>query len=137
MKRTLFFLAVLFATSPAYAQVPRVGGIRPPQPKPATSPYLNLLRGNGRSFAFNYFQRVRPEQEFRQNSFQLNQSLDQLQQRVSTQQRQQREGSGLTQTGHTATFQNLGGYFPGAAGGGGQALRGGRTAPRQASSRRR
>lgn len=123
MTRILTFAIVLMAANIAMAQapgIPRSGGYRPGFRSSTTSPYLNLLRGNrnGNSFAFNYFQRVRPEQEFRRNAQNFNQSLSTLQQRVSSQERRVMDETGLTTTGHTAVFQNLGGYFPGLGGSG-------------------
>src|SRR5690349_18858816 len=55
--------------------------------KPTTSPYLNLLNRNnnnsGGGVGFNYFQRVKPEQEFRSNDNQLRQSINSVQQQVN------------------------------------------------------
>lgn len=119
MTRIFFTLVLLAAANSAFAQNPstlRRTGFAPPS-RPVTSPYLNLLRGNGRSTAFNYFQRVRPEQEFRNNANRFRQSLNQLNQRVAAQQQQINAGGGLSTTGHSATFQNYGGYFPGLPGG--------------------
>lgn len=118
MPRVLALLLVLCVVNSAKAQrpgAPVIGG-RSAYRSPTTSPYLNLLRGNGRSFAFNYYQRVRPEQEFRRNAQMFGQSLSALQQRVATQERRIQEETGLTTTGHAAVFQNLGGYFPGLGG---------------------
>lgn len=111
-------------TTVCYAQ-PRIpGGYRPS--RPVTSPYLNLLRGNGRSTAFNYFRSVRPELEFRRNAASFSRSINSLQQNAANQQQLLIQGGGLQGTGHAATFQNLGGYFPGLGGGNsGFGLRGG------------
>lgn len=79
--------------------------------RPAISPYLNLLRGqrSGRSFASEYFTRVRPQQEFRGSYNQLGRGLGNLQRQVS-QQGQQRQTS-ISQTGHTTSFLSYGGYY--------------------------
>ena len=91
----------------ATAQQPRFG--RPS--RPTTSPYLNLLRrSNGGGFAFNYFQRLRPEMEFRRNAAVLGRSINSLSRQMQ-QQKNRNLGGGLGQTGHSVTFLNLGGYF--------------------------
>ena len=87
--------------------------LRTPSRRPAVSPYLNLLGGNGRSTAFNYFRSVRPENEFRSSYQSLDQSVGGLQRQVNEQQRLiQDQASGLTPTGHQTSFLNLGSYFP-------------------------
>ena len=87
--------------------------------RPTTSPYLNLLRrAGGGGIGFNYFQRVRPEQEFRRNNARLGRSLNTLTQQVNRQGQELKPGAGLGQTGHGAVFMNLGNYFPGFSGSG-------------------
>jgi len=87
--------------------------LRTPARRPTVSPYLNLLRGNGRSTAFNYFRGVRPENEFRDADQGLNQSVQRLQGQIIEQQRLlQDQASGLTPSGHQTSFLNLGTYFP-------------------------
>lgn len=84
--------------------------------RPTTSPYLNLLdsdaRGNG--IGFNYFSRVRPEIQLRNQGNKLQGSLDNLQRQAAQQQQEQPKQSGasaLTPTGHAATFMNYGNYY--------------------------
>ena len=87
--------------------------LRTPARRPAVSPYLNLLGGNGRSTAFNYFRSVRPENEFRNSYQQLGRSTQGLQRQITEQQRLiQSQASGLSQSGHRTSFLNLGTYFP-------------------------
>lgn len=89
--------------------------------KPVTSPYLNLLNngngnGNGNGVGFNYFQRVKPEQEFRAADQQLGQGLNAVQKQVNSQQQmllRQSNASNLTQSGHATSFFSLGNYYPG------------------------
>lgn len=86
--------------------------VRPSQ-RPAISPYLNLLGtspGSG-TFAFQYFQRVRPELEFRRANSQFQRSLQGLEQRLEQPALQQAPQSGLGPTGHPAAFFNYGGYY--------------------------
>lgn len=83
------------------------------QNRPTTSPYLNLL-GAGRTggTAFNYYQRVRPEQEFRRNNANFRRSLGNVQQELRSFKRQlQSPRSGLSSTGHRTSFLNFGSYF--------------------------
>lgn len=83
---------------------------------PTTSPWLNLLnRPGGGGILFNYYQRVRPEMEFRGNNANLARSVNDLSQQIN-QQQALKPGAGLGQTGHAATFMNLGGYFSGVNG---------------------
>lgn len=107
-------VAVLGLPDCAMAQYPSFGsqnfGVR--RSTPTVSPYLNLLRGGG--IGSNYYQRVRPEMEFRNANQNLNQSLDSIRQRIQEQERRgEKLQSGLTQTGHAPRFMDLGGYFPG------------------------
>ncbi len=100
----------LWATAPAYAQVPSTRPPLTPPARPTISPYLNLLRGGDPSL--NYQGLVRPQQEFRSGIQQLNQQL-QTQQRDITNLEVE---SGLPATGHPTQFLNLGGYFLGRGG---------------------
>jgi hypothetical protein len=92
--------------------------------RPTTSPYLNLLnRGNnnnsGGGVGFNYFQRVRPEIEFRQNDNRMQQSITNIQRQVNTQQQildRQSNASQLTQSGHMTSFFSYGNFFPNRSG---------------------
>lgn len=92
--------------SVASAQAPIYSPIRPPTNQPPVSPYLNLLR-QGSSPGVNYYDLVRPQQEFRNNYQQLQQDI--------TAGQQQAYGpvdiSGLPATGHFAQFNTQGRYF--------------------------
>lgn len=102
------------------AQQPRRSNIRQPAYRPPVSPYLNLLNRNNNSgrfgggAAFDYYQRVRPQLEFRAANQRLGQSVNVLNQRTQEIQRRAREfQGGLGQTGRPARFMDYGGYFPG------------------------
>jgi hypothetical protein len=101
-------VAVIAWGGPAAAQPPG-----PPVPRPAFSPYLNLLRP-GTSPAINYYGLVRPEQAARQ-------SLQAVQSAVSANQRTIQElfGNDLGQTGVPSQFLNHGGFFLNHMSGGG------------------
>ncbi|MFQ5731045.1 MAG: hypothetical protein ACE5KM_03715 [Planctomycetaceae bacterium] len=110
------FLATLFVANEAAAQRPNIG--RPPVRRtPTTSPYLNLLRrSGGGGIGFNYYERVRPEMEFRAANSAINRQLNSLQQQMQSRNQQQRaisNGSGLGRTGHPVQFMSFGRYFPG------------------------
>lgn len=78
--------------------------------KPTTSPYLNLLRGSGaREFSSNYFQRTRPEIEFRRAYSNLNRNVNNLRRRADRQ--ETLLNSQLGKTGHSVSFFNYGSYF--------------------------
>ncbi len=77
---------------------------------PTTSPYLNLLNGSRRSFALNYYRRVRPEQELRAADAQLERDLSGLRRDVD-ERAGAKPAAGLPATGHAASFLQLGGYF--------------------------
>jgi len=83
--------------------------------RPTTSPYLDLLdQGAGRGgIGFQYFRRVRPEVELRNQNSQLQGSLDSLQKQMNQQQLQLKQSSAsqLSPSGHTATFLSYGNYF--------------------------
>src|SRR5690606_38644495 len=85
-----------------------------PSQRPTTSPYLNLAPGGGfGSPAFRYFTQVRPEIDLRRASARQGGQLRSLQEQFA-QQRQmmlQSPASGLSPTGHRATFLNYGSYF--------------------------
>ena len=104
-------LALMFLADPAEAQRRRIG--RSYRSRPTTSPYLNLLRNNqGGGIGFNYFQRVRPEREFRDANRRFRRSVDSLGRRLDVQKRRRENlKSGLTQTGHAPRFGDLRGYF--------------------------
>jgi hypothetical protein len=97
--------------APCPAQPP---GLAPPgvtQPafisRPTISPYLNLTR-RGSSTALNYYNLVRPQNQFYQ-------SLQQLQQDVGTNTQDltalQQSATGLPPTGHAAGFSTHASYF--------------------------
>jgi hypothetical protein len=77
---------------------------------PTTSPYLNLLNGSRRSFALNYYRRVRPEQEFRAADAQLERDLSSLRRNVD-ERAGAKPAAGLPATGHAASFLQFGGYY--------------------------
>jgi hypothetical protein len=84
----------------------------PRAPRPTLSPYLNLL-DQANSPTFNYYNRVRPRQEFDAYRQTNAQNLRSLERRVDQNQQalQQSQNSQLTPTGHTTRFLDLGGYF--------------------------
>ena len=99
----------------AFGQRPAAGPslrVRLPGRRPVTSPYLNLLAGNGRSFAFNYFRRVQPEVEFRQADALTSRSLQNLRREVRQVRRRDEQLLRLGPTGHGAAFMDLSSYFP-------------------------
>lgn len=98
---------------------------------PTTSPYLNLLRSQANggglglggidTLPLDYYELVRPQQQFR-SAIQRDQgALNQLRQRQNQIVQQMGAGqasfSQLGVTGHPTSFMNLGGYFSGGAGG--------------------
>ena len=105
---TLLLLIIVAVTETAQAQ----SRIRGPRQSPAISPYIELLRNNrqgGGGTAFNYFQRVRPQQRAIESRQQFSQQIGQL----SRRQRSFENGvdQTLNPTGHTTSFLNLGGYY--------------------------
>jgi hypothetical protein len=84
-----------------------------PQVQPTISPYLNLLRA-GNSPSFNYFTLVRPQFDFMNSTYALQQQVATNETSVNNLQ----FGSSVT-TGHPVMFQNLGGYFQSLRGGSG------------------
>jgi hypothetical protein len=116
IKRVLLGLGLwlVLGTPSLWAQ-----GFRPaPQPQPAVSPYMNLLR-QGNSPAFNYLTLVRPELD-------TNKSLDQLNNQVlqNSASAPGATGAGELTTGHAFGFQTQRRYFQtiggrGGVGGGG------------------
>jgi hypothetical protein len=119
--RNLFATACALAallgwlSPPASAQAPMVrrsaAALRPAA-RPVTSPYLNLLDPAGRGLAFNYYRRVRPELEFRRADERLSRSVHGLERQIPGEENRPTGQTGLSPTGHAATFMNSGGYFP-------------------------
>jgi hypothetical protein len=103
MGRELLVLCVLGMAAGVASAQPRVG----PTSRPAVSPYLNLLRP-GNSAGVNYYGLVKPQVEFRNN-------IQALQQQVTNNQTAITDltNATLPTTGHSTTFLNTGGYFPG------------------------
>lgn len=91
----------------ARAQPPVPGGPAAAVPRPAFSPYLNLLRA-GNAPALNYYGLVRPEVQFRQSILNLQGAVSANQQAIGT---VQTEVEGVPATGHPIQFLNYGGYF--------------------------
>jgi hypothetical protein len=111
MSRLLPWAACLVAAAVARdpgsvrAQPPPPGGAR--DPRPAFSPYLNLLRPGG-SPVQNYYGLVRPEVQFRQSIQGLQGVVTANQQALAE---ARADASGLPATGHPVQFLNYGGYF--------------------------
>ena len=102
-------------TTPAAAQAP-VGNTfgTPSIRRPTISPYLNLQRTGDPSidFAIDYQKLVRPEQQLRRYTSNLDNRLNRLQNQVN--QAIRPDGSLiLPGTGHSTSFLNTGTYFPG------------------------
>jgi hypothetical protein len=111
--------AVLGSTTTASAQ-PQLG----PSPRPAFSPYLNLLRGN-QSPALNYYGLVRPQIQARESILGLQNQVGANQEAIGG---VQAGLTDLTATGHQTMFLNHGSYFltqGGGVGAGGRANTGG------------
>ena len=112
-----FFLSA-FAGSSAQAQAP-FG----PTPRPAYSPYLNLLRNGNPTFQ-NYYGLVRPQ-------IQANQSIQSLQGQLQNtnaliaSNASGTDGSALPVTGQAFGYMNHGGYFLNNRNGGGAGGMGG------------
>lgn len=117
------------STTQLRAQVPyqQRRGYSNPYSRPAVSPYLNLFRDGG-SVSQNYFNLVRPQQEFRQGYQQNRDTIGQNRQSITELRRQtqalqeqspemylqrQAAGSTLQSTGHSTSFR-----YPGRARGG-------------------
>lgn len=118
-------LLTMFGSRPALAQAPGNQFGAPSIRRPTTSPYLNLFRDNNNNralnFGLNYQRLVRPEQELRNYSANLNTQIGTLSDRVDSQIAP--DGSvTVPGTGHSTSFMNTGGYFSG--GGSGSGVRG-------------
>jgi hypothetical protein len=105
-RHQLLAVCVVGLVAASASAQPRVGPTAgATAPRPAVSPYLQLLRP-GNSPGVNYYGLVRPQVDFRN-------SIQDLQQQITT---NQTDIAGLnTQllpvTGHRTTFMNTGGYF--------------------------
>jgi hypothetical protein len=103
----------------AHAQLPVLPPIRTgldsAVARPTISPYLNLLRRDG-GIGFQYYLRVRPEQEFLAANQQQSQALRSLGRQIEEIGRPASKslGGGLGTTGHPTAFQSYGGSFRGA-----------------------
>ncbi|QDU36056.1 hypothetical protein Mal4_03390 [Maioricimonas rarisocia] len=99
---------------------------QPPAParRPTISPYLELLRNNqngGRGIGFDYYRRLRPQQELQERLSTQNLELRSLQNQLNTvealgQSLRQRDRELLGTTGHPTQFMSTGGYFSGIGG---------------------
>ncbi|HUQ72374.1 MAG TPA: hypothetical protein VM165_22800 [Planctomycetaceae bacterium] len=115
-------LVMIALSSPLSGSAQPPGGSvgRNPISRPTVSPYLNLLNNGGRNPGLNYFNLVRPEQQFQQANKQFSGELNSLQSSVNGQQRPQQAAAQKTPlvtgrmapTGHSTTFNQLGGYYP-------------------------
>lgn len=115
---TLTGLAALFlvvAGESLFAQFPMstpYGGFnnrRATAPRrPSVSPYLNLLGGRG--VGNEYYNRVRPQQEFRKQNAAMGRSIQQLQQATAAQGQQLMDYE-MGATGHVTSFMNHMQYF--------------------------
>jgi hypothetical protein len=100
--------AALLAWLPAQlqAQGPYVRPPTSPYDRPVVSPYLNLLRA-GSNPAINYYDLVRPQEEFRTSIRSLQQQVDQAQ----TSRAAPESATALPVTGHPTRFFNYQTYF--------------------------
>jgi hypothetical protein len=106
-------VGVVLLVSGSVSAQPRGGA---PTPRPAFSPYLNLVRPGG-SVTLNYYGLVRPEIQARQSIQNLQGSVMANQQAIGD---IQAGSSELPVTGRGAGFLTHGSYFlTGGAGGGG------------------
>ncbi len=110
-KAALAVMVVFAIAAPAVAQSGRSSRIRSPVRRPTTSPYLNLLRGpGGGGLGFDYYQRVRPQQDYLRTTQALSNSLNRVSRRQSALERELT--TGRTATGHSTTFLDYRGYYP-------------------------
>lgn len=103
--------AWLLIAAPCPAQPPPLGPPGATQPgfisRPTISPYLNLTRRGG-STASNYYNLVRPQNQFYQSIQQIQHEVGANAQDLSA---LQQSTTGLPPTGHAAGFLNHGTYF--------------------------
>jgi hypothetical protein len=111
------FAALVLLAGGATANAQNYGGIggipfgQTYRPRPAVSPYLNLLRG-GATLESNYYNLVRPENEFRSSIQQL-----QLQSTANQDAITNIQSPGPLVTGHLSSFQTQKSYFQTTTGG--------------------
>ena len=106
--KTLWMAAVglaVFATGSLYAQPPVMRTPGGPLPPPY-SPYLNLFR-NGNPTYLNYYGLVRPEIDFRNQVYGLQQGVTANAEAISSYD----QTTGLPLTGHATQFMNTSHYF--------------------------
>jgi TolA-binding protein len=122
-----FLAAIALAASvgltevpPAFAQPPGRSSPADPVQRPTISPYLNLFNRGGNT-GLNYHNFVRPQQQLRQATGQLQNQVRSLQTGVRNLNQAKTTTVGaatpvstgrMAPTGHPASFGNLGGYFP-------------------------
>jgi hypothetical protein len=105
------FAALVLLAGGATANAQNYGGIggipfgQTYRPRPAVSPYLNLLRG-GATLESNYYNLVRPENEFRSSIQQLQLQATANQEAITSVQ-----SAGPLVTGHLSSFQTQRSYF--------------------------
>jgi hypothetical protein len=105
-------LVLWFAPTPAHAQLgSNAVGRKPSQYRRATtSPYLDLVNPS-RSLEFEFFRRVRPEQEFRSYDRDFARSFQILSRPVPQQTLPQERARAIGTTGHPTSFRSLSTYF--------------------------
>lgn len=107
---------LLVACESAMAQYPSTNpyGLSTNRPRastprrPTVSPYLNLLGGRG--VGYEYYGRIRPQQEFRRTSAAMGRSIQELQAASQLQGKQLMDAE-MGATGHTTSFMNHSMYF--------------------------
>ena len=106
-------LLALFA-APCPAQPPGFApqglGQPPFTSRPTVSPYLNLLRSGG-SPALNYYTLVRPQNQFYQSMWQLQQDVGANARELNSLQQSPTSGPQMAPTGHAFGFMTQGAYF--------------------------
>lgn len=114
-----YFAIAFVGTSSASAQVNTTAYVQNYLLQdPAVSPYLNLLRNNGRGYTANYQTLVRPMIQQRQQAQYQQIEINRLQQQIGANEallnqiRENRTDQSL-QTGHPTRFMNTLNYYPG------------------------
>ncbi len=107
----------------AYGQAPAN-----PRPisRPSVSPYLNLLNGGAGNEGLNYYNFVRPQQQYQKTAAQFSRNLGNLRSSVGKLEKSAQlpaQAAPITTgrmgpTGHATNYGSSGGYFPGASNGG-------------------